>query len=121
MSKCETPRRSLRIPRRVRLEFSRLSPTPLFALSSNGERIETGLSVKPRMRCSLRAAHRNACFPVRRPEADCEGSKVVVRIVPGADPAGLNCPFDECKKRFEAIQPRRSSQALCGQVRRTLH
>src|SRR6516165_7790116 len=105
---------------RVRFGFLQYTVTLPVVFSQGAERLETGLSAKPRMRYSCRGDHKSECSPARRIEADCEASKPVVRIASGAVPVDRIYPGAGCRSRFPAIQPRQLFLAPCGSVRRTL-
>src|SRR5208283_621550 len=91
-SKSETPERWPSMRLRAHFGFQQYTVILLVLFSQGAERLETGLSVKLRMRCSCRGVHRSECSPGRRLEADCEASKPVVQIASGAVPVDRTYP-----------------------------
>src|SRR5690348_15963041 len=105
---------------RVHFGFLQYTVTLLAVFFQGAERLETGLSAIPRMRCSCRGVHRKECSPARQPEAEFGASKPVVQIASGAVPVDRMYPGAGCKRQFPATQPRQLSLALRRPVRRTL-
>src|SRR6516162_10461419 len=105
---------------RVHFGFLQYTVTLLVVFSQGAERLETGLSAKPRTRYSCQGVHKSECSLARRIEAGCEASKPVVEIASGAVPVDRMYPGAGCRNRFPATQPRQLFLALCSSVRRTL-